>query len=559
MRLRSLPLLSLLAGSTLVVVEACSSSTSTGGLAGGVGASGAGAGSASGSGSGSGNGGGTTGTLSSTTASGLTTSTSSAATGSSTGTAATGGSTSASSGGAGGSATSTSSGATSSGATSSGTSSSSGTTSSASASSSSGSPVTFGQSCDGGTTTLTGTVYAPNGTDPIPNVRVYAAIQINPYPPNYCDKCSAPIDPAYVSTKSAADGTFTLDLTGIPQMASIDFAIQIGRFRKHTTLPINACTSTAVPKADETLPGNSKAGDIPKMAVSTGNADHLDSILTALGITEWDCYEGRANPNSAGCTPLKNPTTKASYTIADVLTNTNAANGPAISTYNMAFLSCAPDAYGTFVTPKGQMFKDGTYTYPGQGYDQTTMSQNTASWVGGGGRLFVTDTAYDYVAQAFPGDITWQGAAGSPQPVDGANVGCAPANPMYANAHAVPYPVNIDDPTLAAWLKVVGFSTSPSVPIQGFYQPWSAMSSLATTTTLIADGTMPVDLSMSPYVCQSSTMQDVPLTAQFDVPTCGRVIFSSYHTYTGTGASANAANAQIMEYLIFGAAVCTTQ
>jgi hypothetical protein len=38
------------------------------------------------------------------------------------------------------------------------------------------------------------------------------------------------------------------------------------------------------------------------------------------------------------------------------------------------------------------------------------------------------------------------------------------------------------------------------------------------------------------------------------VPSCGRVIFSSYHTYNGTGATA--ANQKIMEYLIFDAAYC---
>jgi hypothetical protein len=52
-------------------------------------------------------------------------------------------------------------------------------------------------------------------------------------------------------------------------------------------------------------------------------------------------------------------------------------------------------------------------------------------------------------------------------------------------------------------------------------------------------------------------MQDVPLTAKFDVPTCGRVLFSSYHTYTGTGAAASTANEKIMEYMIFAAAYCT--
>jgi hypothetical protein len=392
-------------------------------------------------------------------------------------------------------------------------------------------PVTFGASCDGSSTALTGTVYAPNGVDPIPNVRVYAAITINPYPANYCDKCSSPIDPAYASTTSAADGTFTLHLDAVPVATTIDFAIQIGRFRKHTTLPVTACTLAAVPAAAETLPGNSTAGDIPKIAVSSGNVDHLDVILAALGITEYDCYEGRktAGASTATC----NETATGNATIADVL-----ASSATLGSYNMAFLSCAPDAYKTFI---------GTHS-------QATMTANTASWVAGGGRLFVTDTAYDYIAQAFPSSITWAGGAGSPQPVDGANLGCSPPNNTTGPTTA--YNVTVDDPTLTTWLQIVGFPSSPNVSVSGFYNPWSLISSLPATTTLIANGSIPVDLSGETNVCTTSAPQNVPLTAQFDVPSCGRVVFSSYHTLSNVSTNSLTAQEKIMEYLIFYAATC---
>ena len=142
------------------------------------------------------------------------------------------------------------------------------------------------------------------------------------------------------------------------------------------------------------------------------------------------------------------------------------------------------------------------------------------------------------------------------QPVDGANIGCAPPWPGGSSAHAVAYPVTVDDGTPAAWLKVVGFATSPSVTAQGFYEPWATVSSLPATSTLIADGTMPVDPTYPTTSCAAPTMTDVALTAQFDVPVCGRVLFSSYHTYTGVGASPTSANLKIMEYVIFDAAVC---
>ena len=555
--MRTFRLVEGVAGVTLLLVAAACGNTATGGLAGGFGGGSTGAGASTGSSKGgaggataSSNGGATASTSSSSSGTG-TASTSSSSSG--TGTASTSSSssgtgtasTSSSSGGVGGASTSTSSGGVGGAAASSSSGGVGGASTSTSSGAVDGGAVTFGGQCNGTSTVLTGTVYAPNGKDPIPKVRVYAAIQINPYPANYCDKCSAPIDPVYVFTVSAADGTFSLNLDFVPAGATVDFAIQIGRFRKHTLLPVTACQSQVVTAAAETLPGSSTAGDIPKIAVSAGNTDHLDTVLTALGITEFDCYEGRANPYypyGGSCTALS----AASKTIADVLQNATPGDPTAITSYNMAFISCAPGAYQHYISPP-----DG-----GAGNDQAAMTTNTKSWVGAGGRLFVTDTAYDYIAQAFPPDITWAGAAGAPQPVDGANVGCAPAAGT-TSAHAVPYTITVDDPTLSAWLKVVGFPAP--VTVQGFYEPWSTMSSLATTSTLIANGTMPIDPKITGGACTTAntTMTNVPLTAEFDVPTCGRVIFSSYHTYTGTGASATAANQKIMEYLIFDAAYCS--
>jgi hypothetical protein len=67
---------------------------------------------------------------------------------------------------------------------------------------------------------------------------------------------------------------------------------------------------------------------------------------------------------------------------------------------------------------------------------------------------------------------------------------------------------------------------------------------------------MPVDPTIVGGTCTAAATQieNVPLTAEFDVPTCGRVIFSSYHTYSGMNGTP--ANEKIMEYLIFAAATC---
>ena len=62
---------------------------------------------------------------------------------------------------------------------------------------------TFGTTCNGAASSITGTVYAPNGMDPLPNIYVYAAATVNPFPHgNYCNQCNKPLDVWYSHTQS---------------------------------------------------------------------------------------------------------------------------------------------------------------------------------------------------------------------------------------------------------------------------------------------------------------------------------------------------------------------
>jgi hypothetical protein len=97
----------------------------------------------------------------------------------------------------------------------------------------------------------------------------------------------------------------------------------------------------------------------------------------------------------------------------------------------------------------------------------------------------------------------------------------------------------------------VGVASAPMVNVAGFYKPWSVISSLPATSTLIADGALGKD-----YPTCSAAPVDVPLTTEFDVGTCGRVVYSSYHTLSTVNTSNLSAQEKIMEYLIFAAADC---
>src|SRR4051812_41335907 len=92
----------------------------------------------------------------------------------------------------------------------------------------------LGQSCPAGTsTTVSGTVYAPNGVDPLPNVLVYIPATS---PGALLSGVSGPVpgqappgNPRF-GTLTATDGTFKL--SNLPVEANIPVVIQSGKWRR---------------------------------------------------------------------------------------------------------------------------------------------------------------------------------------------------------------------------------------------------------------------------------------------------------------------------------------
>lgn len=385
---------------------------------------------------------------------------------------------------------------------------------------------TWGSTCPpGGAPKVSGQVFAPNGHDPAPASYAYAPISVTPYVPGVaCDACDKAIDPFWVQTLTGVDGTFTLDLTDVPATPTVKIAVRKGRFRKVVTVTPSCATTTKMPATDTTLPGSTSAGDLPKIAVSTGNSDHLDTILTALGITSFSCYEGRV-ASGALC-----PAGVASgKKVLDLL-----RDATTLDTFNVLLVSCAPNIWSSYSSA-----------------DQATIKANLAAWVNKGGRFFATDNSYDYVAQTWPDAITWEGAAGPPWPVGtlagaGANVGVVPSSGSYA--------ATVDDPDITAWLKLpeIAVTSAPSVSISGWLKPWSVQKSLATTTTRITHGSVQFQYPSG----SATTTSDLPLTAKFLVNSCGKVVYSSYHTLSSVSASGLTPQERILEYLLLDVASC---
>ena len=402
---------------------------------------------------------------------------------------------------------------------------------------SSGGP-TFGTMCNGTSTTITGVVTAPNGHDPVANAFVYVPLTSNPFPATVaCELCNMPVDAAAASATTDASGHFTLDLANVPAGATVQLTVNKGRFRRTTSIDVTACGATAASAMATTLPGKNASGDdIPKIAVATGNKDQLDVVLAAMGLDAqlgFDCFEGRASASSAPMSPCG--MRGALQPIETLL-----KNEAMLEQYNLVFLSCAPGKFKALAAA-----------------DQMAVAANLQTWTQKGGRLFVTDNSYDYIAQAFPNAVTFMNGNAT---VDAANVGygTSGAGATYAGV--------INDATLATWLSAVGAipAGTNAVMLTGYLNKWSVIQSLPMSTNDVVDATN-AQAYPTPTATTPGPAMSYPQTIRFDVPAagstqaCGRAIYTSYHTLpttTSPDPTQLVPQERILEYLMLEAGAC---
>jgi hypothetical protein len=137
-------------------------------------------------------------------------------------------------------------------------------------------------------TTVSGTVFAPNGTLPLYGVTVYVpAGDPGPLPAGVqCDRC-ADILPGGSYAQALTDEAGHFTLFDVPATANVPIVIQVGKWRRQLKVPsVAACQDTRLPTASTTLPRNKTQGDLPRIAITTGDADALDCLVRKLGIDD---------------------------------------------------------------------------------------------------------------------------------------------------------------------------------------------------------------------------------------------------------------------------------
>jgi hypothetical protein len=141
---------------------------------------------------------------------------------------------------------------------------------------------------NGGTTSISGVVYDPAGINPLYNVIVYVPnAKTDPIPTGAtCDACGKASGEPITSTLTNAKGEFKLE--NVPVADNVPIVIQVGKWRRQFTIPKPAaCANTPLTDRNQTrMPRNKSEGDIPRIALTTGNADALECLLRKIGISE---------------------------------------------------------------------------------------------------------------------------------------------------------------------------------------------------------------------------------------------------------------------------------
>ena len=383
----------------------------------------------------------------------------------------------------------------------------------------------------GGTTTITGRLFAGNGADPVPGATVYVPLQDVVAQPTgaSCDLCSR--TPANVSSATTAfDGSFRL--SGVPA-GSFPLVAQLGHFQRVLTVTATSCVANTLP-AD---PGTQNLGirlprktaelspqdTVPRIAVASGDFDQIECVLKRMGIEEIDLYNGR----NAGET---NPPSIAE--LSTLLTNQ-----AKLLSYNILVMNCTQNQFQNTLATAG-------------------VKANIEKFVASGGRLYATDWAYDMIEQVpqFAPYLCFE-----PQAVGGAPMCQATSEPKQDADTMVAYSgkSSIQDADLAKWLAQFPGAIDAQQKVEVDFN-YVAIAQTATSAT------NPVKVWVQG---QAGNFGVRPQTVTFDYNQCGRIHYSTYNTEPSgavddTARWPNSCKAtlspqeRLLEYLVFNIASC---
>ena len=345
--------------------------------------------------------------------------------------------------------------------------------------------------CEGGTTSVTGTVVAGTlpqygSPDPVYNAIVYVPnAAVSAFAPGVqCSQCGGEVTgQPLVATQTAPDGTFTL--VNVPVGTDIPLVIQLGRWRRQITIPsVTACASTALPTSLTRMPRNHTEGDIPLIAVATGEADQTECLLLKMGVDQAEFtqpggggrvqfYLNKSGLMGMGAGSDLGPGTPSAELLWGVPTT--------LAKYDMVVLPC--NGMESAELPADQ--------------------QNLVAYTTAGGRIFTTHYGYVWLDSVAPfsGTAGWfpSGNPASPSSLVGT------IDTTF-----------VEGQSFATWLKDVGALSAPDqISLENVR--YDVLNIVPPTNQFIYAPQQVLQLGFFTPVGQPATQQ------------CGRVVFTDFH------------------------------
>lgn len=356
-----------------------------------------------------------------------------------------------------------------------------------------------------------------------------------PLPATATCECGYPED----AVRGNVDGTFTLrDVAAGP----VWLVIQKGNFRRRRLVTVQPDASVPADVEATELPTRSdpEAGDeIPRIAIGTGRFDSVEDIFAKLRMapiapnwtTDYDAF--LADPGAYGIELLLYQTPR---TLDDDDRELDAPpfagllyDRARLRDFHFVFAPCAE--YRTYA----ELLQD------------PALRDNLREYINSGGKLYITDYAYDLLEQSWPTYVNFGAPEGGDGDADG-HIGerdfmnrAAVGTLMYESEGRA-HPTD-----LAQWLALVGASQTGKIATEG---NWVNLDGVGSGTQCCDEGGDPVTVEPETVISGPNGVEppfsdfgpshetwdeaeadgaNRPHTLRFPYG-CGQVMYSTYHT-----------------------------
>jgi hypothetical protein len=443
-----------------------------------------------------------------------------------------------------------------------------------------------GHVVQGGAGTVTGTVWAPGNAPgmvpagqeiPIADAVIYTSISEPPANPDhvYCQTCEP--NPAG-STRSDSKGHFTL--IDVPMNTELFLIIEKAQFRRVQKIVVENDIGLSLSDAQTVLPSKYDPANglyIPKVAIAVGDSDHPEDIFGKMKILDVDA-SGRTIESSLDHTDH-----------VDLYGNVDLPalpDDPGDAPFKSHHKGTIAQLFGSLTTMKKYhiIFVPCNYQSDVSQLNRPAVRKNIQDYVAAGGHLYVTDWAAEYEDAAFPDFIQFdQGgtdAVFESQDTTKAQADANMVNPGDGDFGHFARHAKAEDPGLRAWLD--GQKGPLITPLgdedQGFPSEyhlgtmhaddfviegaWDMIRALPTVN--IGNDAMghPIMQKAKVWISGDYTEHEStqtgrwPHTVTFEPTSCGRVLYSTYHTAEKVHPGLMAQE-RVLLYLILELGVCS--